>query len=194
MHPSLSPSLLFIPSIVFFIFVTVCYSSDWFFLIISSSLLRSSLCASILFPSSVTIHTTNAFNFLSSKLFIFVSLVAISEIFSCHFNWDKLLCLFILTFHVSLWNSMEKLPMVGLKRYLYMGASLYHLHGSTDFDSRAGFDLNTSHVFPQGVLSAIILLGGGVRDEGPEPGVSQGFSSAQWPSQSYLGYGWVPSC
>ena len=89
---------------------------------------------------------------------------------------------------------MEKLPMVGLKRYLYMGASLYRLHGSTDFDSRAGFDLNTSHVFPQGMLSAIILLGGGVRDEGPEPGVIQGFPSAQWPSQSYLGYGWVPSC
>ena len=64
-----------------------------------------------------------------------------------------------------------------------------HLHGSTDFDSRARFDLNTSHVFPQGVLSAIILLGGGVRDEGPEPGVIQGFPSAQWPSQSYLGYG-----
>ena len=61
---------------------------------------------------------------------------------------------------------MEKLPMVGLRRYLYMGASLYHLHGASDFDSRAGFDLNTSHVFPQGALTAITLLGDGVRTEG----------------------------
>lgn len=53
-----------------------------------------------------------------------------------------------------------------------MGASLYHLHGASDFDSRAGFDLNTSHVFPQGVLSAIILLGGRVRRcEKPEKGI-----------------------
>ena len=66
-----------------------------------------------------------------------------------------------------------------------MGVSLYNLRGTSGFDGRTGFDLNTSHVFPQGVLSAIILLGGGVRDEGPEPGVSQGFPSAQWPSRSF---------
>lgn len=84
--------------------------------------------------------------------------------------------------------------MVGLSIFIWEHPYA-NLHGSSDFDSRAGFDLNTSHVFPQGVLSAIILLGGGVRDEGPEPIVSQGLPSAQWPSQSYLGALWVvPSC
>ena len=33
------------------------------------------------------------------------------------------------------------------------------------------------------------VVGGGVRDEGPEPGVSQGFPSAQWPSRSFYGMG-----
>ena len=79
-----------------------------------------------------------------------------------------------------------KVTYGGLEDISLYGSILIHLQGSSDFDSRAGFDLNTSHVFLQGVLSAIILLGGGVRDEGPEPGVSQGFPSAQWPSQSYF--------
>lgn len=56
--------------------------------------------------------------------------------------------------------------MVALKRCSYMGVSLYNLHGTSGFDGRTGFDLNTSHIFPQGALRAIILLGDGVRTEG----------------------------
>lgn len=126
MHSSLSPSLLFFLR-PFFIFVAiVCYSSDWFFLIISSSLVKILTVCIYSFLNSVILHTTNASNFLSSKLFIFV---AFSEIF-CHFSWHKLLCLHFTELRVSLWNSVEKLPMVGLRWYLYMGASLYCLHGS----------------------------------------------------------------
>lgn len=47
-----------------------------------------------------------------------------------------------------------------------MGVSLYNLRGTSGFDGRTGFDLNTSHVFPQGALTAITLLGDGVRTEG----------------------------
>ena len=61
---------------------------------------------------------------------------------------------------------MKKLSMVALKRCSYMGVSLYNLHGTSGFDGRTGFDLNTSNIFPQGALRAIILLGDGVRTEG----------------------------
>lgn len=81
-----------------------------------------------------------------------------------------------------------KVTYGGLEVVSLWETSLYCLHGSSDFDSRAGFDLNTSHVFPHGVLSAIILLGGGVRDEEAKASVT-GLPSAQWPSQSYLGHG-----
>lgn len=47
-----------------------------------------------------------------------------------------------------------------------MGVSLYDLYGTSGFDGRTGFDLNTSHVFPQGALRAVTLLGDGVRTEG----------------------------
>ena len=87
------------------------YCTLQFWLVLSYNLWflgKISLCASILFPNSVIIHTTNASNFLSSKLFIFVSLVAFSEIFSCHFSWDKLLCLFILLNFVCLYETQWK--------------------------------------------------------------------------------------
>ena len=49
---------------------------------------------------------------------------------------------------------------------------------------RAEFDLNTSHVFLQGVLVAVSLVGGGAGDARAwlEPGVSQNFPFARWPS------------
>ena len=71
MRASVSPSLRnSVPSSVFFISVTVFFSFDWFFYIFSSSLLKFSLCSSILFPSSISILITIALNYLSGKLFI----------------------------------------------------------------------------------------------------------------------------
>ena len=77
-----------------------------------------------------------------------------------------------------------------------MAASLYSLYVPSGFDGRAGFDVNISHIFPQGVLAAITLVGSGLEKEGlgPEPGVSQGFPSLQWPSLPYQRWGQVPSC
>lgn len=50
---------------------------------------------------------------------------------------------------------------------------------------RAEFDVSTSHVFPQGVLAAIFLLGSGAGDGETwlEINVSQSFPSAFWYEQ-----------
>ena len=68
-------SLLFIPSNVLFICVIVFFRSDWFLFIFPSSLLKFSLCSSILFPNSLRSLITNALSSLSSKLFISLSLI-----------------------------------------------------------------------------------------------------------------------
>lgn len=46
-----------------------------------------------------------------------------------------------------------------LKACFYVGASLFRLCVSSVFGVRAVFDMDTSHVFPQGVLAVIPLLG-----------------------------------
>lgn len=53
-----------------------------------------------------------------------------------------------------------------LKRHLSVGASLYSLYVSNGFGERAGFDMNTVHVFPQGVLTGITLVGHGTGEGG----------------------------
>ena len=59
----------------------------------------------------------------------------------------------------------------------------------SDFGGRPGSEVSMSHVFPQGVLVAITLVGVRTGDggAGPELGMSQGFSSAQWPTPPYWG-------
>ena len=74
MYSSVSLSLLFIPCSVLFISFIVFFSSDWFFFIFSNSLLKFSLCSSILFPNSISILITNALKSLTGKLFISVLL------------------------------------------------------------------------------------------------------------------------
>ena len=64
MHSSVSLNLLLIPSSVFFVLVIVFFSSDWFFLIFYNSLLKFSLCSSILLLSLVSIFMTIALNSL----------------------------------------------------------------------------------------------------------------------------------
>ena len=52
-----------------------------------------------------------------------------------------------------------------------MGASLCRLRVPIPFGGRAGFDMDASHVFCQGVLAAIILVGGEVGDGCARAGV-----------------------
>ena len=45
------------------------------------------------------------------------------------------------------------------------------LHATNAFGERAGFDMDTSHVFPHGVLAAITLAGNEARDGGARAGI-----------------------
>ena len=76
-----------------------------------------------------------------------------------------------------------------------MEASLYSLRVPSGHGDGAGSDVNTSHVFPQGVLGTTTLVGGGVGDGGigPEPAVCWSFLLAQWLSPPYQGQDRVPS-
>ena len=63
---------------------------------------------------------------------------------------------------------------------------------SNVFGVRAGFDMDTSHVCPQGVLAVVTLMGVWLvlGDLNPVQGVRQDFLSAQWQSPPCQ----VPSC
>ena len=63
-------------------------------------------------------------------------------------------------------NLGEKLPIVVLKACPYVGASLYRLHMPSASGGRAGFYVNSSHAFPQGVLAVVTLVGCGAGDGG----------------------------
>ena len=57
---------------------------------------------------------------------------------------------------------MKHLCIVILKGCPYVGVSPYSLPMFSVFDGRAGFDVNTSQIFPMDVLAAIILVVDGV--------------------------------
>ena len=61
---------------------------------------------------------------------------------------------------------MKQLPVAVLKGYPFVGASLCSLHVPSAFGGTARFDMNRSHIFPQCVLAAITLVGGGAGDGG----------------------------
>ena len=70
---------------------------------------------------------------------------------------------------------MKQFSILVLKGCPCVGASLDSLHVPSGFGGRAGSDMSTSHIFPQGVLAASTLVGYGLEMEGlkPEPGVTQ---------------------
>ena len=57
-------------------------------------------------------------------------------------------------------NLGETVIIMVLKVCFYVRASLCGLHVPNIFGVRAGFDVDTSHVFPQGVLATITLIWG----------------------------------
>ena len=63
-----------------------------------------------------------------------------------------------------------------LKGCFNVGMSLCRLHVTNVFDVRAGFDVDASRIFPQGVLDAITLIGDVVGFGGPKayPGCKAG--------------------
>ena len=60
--------------------------------------------------------------------------------------------------------------MAVLKRHPYVGVFLYSICVPSGFSGGAGFDMNTRHVFPQCLLAAITLVGGGAGDAGARSG------------------------
>ena len=65
---------------------------------------------------------------------------------------------------------MKQLPIADLKGSSYVRVSLYRLLVSSVFSGRAGFDVDASHIFPQGVLANITLVFGRTGDEGGRAG------------------------
>lgn len=65
---------------------------------------------------------------------------------------------------------MKQLPFVVLNLCSHVEVSLYRLHVPNAFGERAGFDVDPSHVFPQGVLEAITLLGSDAGERGTSAG------------------------
>ena len=74
-HSSVSLSLLFILSSLFFTSVTEFFIYDWAFFIFSSSLLKISLCSSIIYPNSVNILITNALNSVPLQMVYFCFII-----------------------------------------------------------------------------------------------------------------------
>ena len=70
-----------------------------------------------------------------------------------------------------------------LKWYLYVGASLCRLCVSNVFGVRAGFGMDTSHIFPQGVLVSVALIRGmvGVAVSGTCAGCEVGLHGCHHP-------------
>ena len=65
---------------------------------------------------------------------------------------------------------MKLLPIVILKGCSYVEVPLCRLHVSDVFGGRAGFNMDASHVFSQGVLTGITLKGDGAGDRGTRAG------------------------
>ena len=123
MHSFVSPNLSLI-LLVGFSFQLLYLASDWFLFIFSSTLLNSSLCPSILFPSSVSILITNNLNSFSGKLS--VSLVVLSGFFSLVHSLEiKTSVLFCLTCYVcmKLGETVNHYSLEVLKRCSWMRAS-----------------------------------------------------------------------
>ena len=114
---------------------------------------------SILFPNSVRIFTSNVLNSLSGWLITSVSLFNFQgfspalSIESSSFAFS-----FYLTFSVST-SLGETVTYFVLEAVSSVGASSCR-PSALPFGGRSGFDEDASHIFPQGVLAAITLVGG----------------------------------
>ena len=133
--------MLLIPFSAFFFSVSLFFSSDWFFLKISSSLLKLPLYLFILVPNSVNILIIPALNFLSGKLFISVSFVVFFRNFLLLFQLKQT----PLYFHFAyLFLFLLKLGETITYDFSFVGMPLYSLQVPSGFDGRAGFDVSTT--------------------------------------------------
>ena len=104
------------------------------------------------------LYLVNYFCFISTLICVVFFLALSSEINSCIFILLNLFCVYEIR-----WNSCI---LQSRRHVLVLRLSLYSLHLLSGFGVRAGFDMNTSHMFPQVMLAAINLVGSGARDGG----------------------------
>ena len=127
------------------------------FFIFSSSLLKFSLCSSIFFPNSLSIHLLT---FWILYLVNYLYFIIFSVLFSCSFNREQFLCLFILLNYSISMNSASIITNDGLEIVSLCGSVHYRLLMPSAFVWRARFDMDKSHIFLQDMLTAITLVGG----------------------------------
>lgn len=85
----------------------------------------------------------------------------------------------------------KSLPLL-LKGYPYVGAPLYSLCVPSGFGERAGSDMSTSHIFPQGVLKASTLVGAASRETRAK--LKCELELLLYSVANTILFGWVPSC
>ena len=84
--------------------------------------------------------------------------------FSCSFIWNKFL---VFSFSLSFFISMklgEPVSYFDLEAVSFCGSNLIRSVCSQWLWWETGSDISMNHVFPQGLLAAITLVGGGARD------------------------------
>lgn len=88
-----------------------------------------------------------------------ISLIILSGDFPCSFNWALFLCLFILFNVFCLCEFTRNSYLLWSWRDVFTWEHLNRLCISNIFGVRAGFSMNASHIFPQGVLVVFPLIG-----------------------------------
>lgn len=111
----------------------------------------------------LNIFIINALNYLPDKLFISVSsfLQGFSPALSVEGSSSALS--FCSTFSASM-HLGEITTYCEAERVFLYESVLIQTASAQCFSGKAGFDMDTSHVFPQSVLAAVTLIGSGVRD------------------------------
>ena len=156
MHSSILFNLLLISPPEVYISHTVFFSSDWSFIIFSSSLVKFSLCWSIFYPVQLTFllllpWTFYQVNYLPVSLEFFQGLLFLGLLFETY-SFVILFC-----YSLSQWNYVKLLPISVLEVCLCVGSSLCSLCVPRVFGETAGPEVSTGHVFPRVILAIIIL-------------------------------------
>ena len=110
--------------------------------------------------------------------------------FSCSFIWNKFL---VFSFSLSFFISMklgEPVSYFDLEAVSFCGSNLIRSVCSQWLWWETGSDISMNHVFPQGLLAAITLVGGGARDRGLEQSPPESGLLCSMPTPPYCV--WAP--
>lgn len=134
---------------------------------------------------------TNALNYLSGILFI--SVLFFFRDFSLALSIESSSLVFILLNFLYLYEYRWNNHFLQSRR-THMGASLYKLHMPNASGGKAELDIDSGHIFPQGVLAALTLVSGRTGDWGARASTGRdlGFPLYSVPVTTLSGLGSVP--